>query len=223
MPSKSQSGFSAILIVILLAIIAGSSVVIIKNIPNNQPKPIPIVEKQSTDSGAQIKTSPSPTISKTPTPITPKQATPTPTKTTTVNNTSNNSNSNTNTSTPNPTNTPTPTPIPSPTATPQPVSPYVRVIYPNGEESFTVGDNLTVTWETNMPMGNCSIQTIDANNSGTDISGGGVNVTNKSISWTATIGNTPLTEKKLKIYMICHDFNGGTQFATSNNYFTVHK
>lgn len=107
MPSKSQSGFAPILIIVLLAIIAGSSILVIKNIPFNQPKPT--VEEQSTDS-AQLKTSPSPTVSKTPTPTTSKKATPTPTKTPTNTTSSlNNSNTSNPTNTPAPKNTPTPT------------------------------------------------------------------------------------------------------------------
>lgn len=229
MPSKSQSGFAPILIVILLAVIAGSSIVVIKNIPFNEPKPTSVVQQQSTSS-AQIKTSPSPTVSKALTPTTSKKAAPTPTKTPTGTTSSNNSGSSSNnsntsspTNTPAPTNNPTPTSFaPSPTATPQPPAAYVKVTFPNGGESFAVGDNLTVAWDTTMVLGSCQIQTIDSNNSGSVI-GTSVNVTNRSIVWTATIGNTTLTERQLKIYMICRDFNGGTQFAQSDNYFIVHK
>lgn len=233
MPNKSQSGFVPVFVVILLAIIVGSSALVIKNVFYNQPRSIPTIEKQSTNS-AEVKNNLSSTVSKAPTLVTSKQSTPTPTKTstsTTSNNNSNNSgsNSNSNNNTSNPTNTPVSTnapiptnPTPTPTPTSQPAAAYVQVTYPNGGESFSVGDHLTITWDTNMSLGSCQMQTIDLNNSGTVI-GNYVNVTNRSISWTATIGNTPLTEKQLKIYMICYDMNGGTKYAQSNNYFTVHK
>lgn len=67
MSSKTQSGFAPILIVIVLAIVIGSSILVIKNISINQPKSPPIVEQQSTDS-AKTKVSPSPIITKTSTP-----------------------------------------------------------------------------------------------------------------------------------------------------------
>lgn len=116
MPSKSQLGFAPILIVILLAIIAGSLVLVVKNISFNQPKQAPIIEKQSTDS-AQLKTTPTPPVSKAPTITTSKKPTPIPTKaptgTTTngSNNSSPSSSNNGNSSTP--TNPPTPTPTPA--------------------------------------------------------------------------------------------------------------
>lgn len=138
MSNKSQLGFAPIIIVILLAIIAGSSVLILKNIPFNQPKLTPTIQQQSTNS-AQIKISPIPIASKTPAPsFLPKKATPTstsvPSNTSTNNNNSSNnssnSNSNNNNNTTNstnnsappaatsqPTNTPTSTPTPTPVPT----------------------------------------------------------------------------------------------------------
>lgn len=234
----SQQGFAPIVLLALLALI-GSVIFVVKSIPLNQPQPIPDKGFQGSRS-AQIKSKPSPTITAKlntqvlPT-VTSSKSTPTPTnKPSSSNNSSSNSNNNSNSSnnnSQNPTNTSTPapttpanptnTPAPTPTPTPQVLSPYVRVTYPKGGESLLVGDNITVTWDTNMVLGSCQIQTIDSNNSGLPL--GNPNVTNRAISWTVSMGNTTLTERQYKIYMICHDFNGGTQFATSDNYFTIHK
>ncbi|MFA5933500.1 MAG: hypothetical protein WCV81_04455 [Microgenomates group bacterium] len=103
-----------------------------------------------------------------------------------------------------------------------PYNPYVRVTYPYNGLTFQVGSNVVITWETNMPLGSCQIQNIDSNNSGPVVASN-VDVTRKSINWTATIGNTPLTEWKYRVYMICYDLNGGVQFTTGNGYFTVKK
>lgn len=225
MPNKSQSGFTPIVMVLLLTVIAGSAILVIKNFPLNQPQPTSVVQTPSTSS-AQLQATPSSTISsptiikapaittaKKPTPILTIIPTKTPTGTTA---------SNANNSSPTPTNTPTLAPTNTPTPTAIPVSPFVKVTSPNGGESFKVGNSVTVTWDTNMNLGGCEMQTIDSNNSGTVV-GSNVDVTRRSINWTATIGNTSLEERQLKIYMICHDFNGGTQFARSENYFTVRK
>ena len=100
----SQRGFVPILIVILLAIIVGSSVLIIKNIPFNQSEPASGVEQSSTSS-AQVRVSPSPIVSKTPSPtLSSKKATLNLTTTSFNNKAANNSSG-----TANPTNTPTPT------------------------------------------------------------------------------------------------------------------
>lgn len=66
---KTQLGLAPILIVLILAVIAGSSVLVIKNMPFNQPKPVPAV-RQSTDS-AQVKVSQNPIPTPVPT-LTPK-------------------------------------------------------------------------------------------------------------------------------------------------------
>lgn len=222
MPKKFQSGFAPILIIILLATIVGASIVIIKNIPFNQPKLTSIVQQQSTIS-TRVNASLSPSVSKTPTLTTSKKTTLTPTKipTSTVsNNNSNNSG--------NATSTPTSVPANTPTAAPFPTNPYVRITGPSGGESFKEGDTVTITWETNMISNNnltlalCSMQAIDSNNSGPAIRGYvGVNV--RSHNWTATLGgNVAYNEKQLKISMLCKDINGGTETAESN-YFTVHK
>lgn len=230
MPKKSEKGFAPIIVIILLAIV-GASFLVIKNIPINQSQPTPDKGFQASSSG-EIKTSPSPSPTPTKgkgtsfTPAPTKKVTPSPTNTPSS---SNNNSSSSNTSS-NPTSTPTPTPTQAPTATHTPAptqtptpssSPYVRVTYPSGGENFQVGNTVTIRWETNMPMGSCQIQNIDSNNSG-PVVGSSVNVTQQSINWVATNGNTTLTEEQYRVYMICYDLNGGTQFATGN-YFTVRK
>ncbi|MBI2334206.1 hypothetical protein HYU96_00175 [Candidatus Daviesbacteria bacterium] len=120
MPIKSQSGFAPIIIVILLAIIVGSSVLVTKNIPFNQSKPAPKVEQQSTGS-AQVRISPSPSLTPT------KKPTPTPTPTKAPESTpSNPANTPTPAITPvlssSPSPTPSPTPAPTPTAAPTPTT-----------------------------------------------------------------------------------------------------
>lgn len=228
MPNKSQSGFSPILIIILLAVIAGASILVIKNIPFNQPEPSFVVQPQSTDS-AQAKTSPSPTAknssvtsAKKPTPIPTKAPTNIPTSADNNNNQSNQNNSN------NPTATSTNQPTNTPTAAPFPANPYVKITSPKGGESFKEGDTVNITWDTNLisnqnvTLALCHMQAIDSYNSGPVIPGYiGVNI--RSHTWTATLGgNVAYAEKQLKISMLCQDTNGGAETAESN-YFTVHK
>lgn len=122
MPNKSQLGFAPILIVILFTIIAGSSILVIKNIPFNQPKSSSVAQQQSTGS-AQVKTVPSPITSKTPTPTSSKKPIPaqtiTPASTAPSNNSNNsNSTSNSNSNSSSPSNTPTPKPTPTNSPTP---------------------------------------------------------------------------------------------------------
>lgn len=121
MPRKSQLGFAPLLIVVLLAVIVTSSIVVIKNIPFNQPKSA-LVIKQSSGS-AEVKISPSPQFAKDTVSASSKKpgapSTPVSTSTPPANNNSANAglnggnNNNTATATPAPTTTPTSTPTPT--------------------------------------------------------------------------------------------------------------
>lgn len=91
-PQKpGQTGFAPILIVILIALIIGSSILVIKNIPFKQSSP-PKAEEST--SSAVVKESPNPTLSEVPKPITATKTAPTSSKTS--------------------------SPVPSPTITPTP-------------------------------------------------------------------------------------------------------
>lgn len=138
MPSKSQSGFAPILIVILIAIIGGSTAFVFKNIPFNQPKQTPIMEKQGTSS-AQVNVSQGPSKKLTPKPIASAKATPTSSPSNTASgSTSNNSNSNP---------TPTATPVTSSNST-QVASPSPIPI-PSPSSTSTTNSGITVTTSCN--------------------------------------------------------------------------
>lgn len=154
---------------------------------------------------------PAPTPVKTTVPATPA---PTTTTTTTTSNSSNSSSSSSSNSSQSQNQTS------APTATP--TGNYARVIYPNGGESFTQGESLTVRWESNIAIGYCFIQAIDENNSGAVIAQS-ISPGVGSVAWNANMGNTTLNERNYKVYLLCNNYNGGSATDTSDSYFVIHK
>lgn len=108
-----------------------------------------------------------------------------------------------------------PSPTPSPTATPATRS--IKISYPNGGETFKVGDKVRITWTSTK---------IDKVSLGYSFGFGSLNpITSGTIpnqgyyDWTVNIGNT--TNTKVKIDIIGYETGVGSVTDQSDNFFTV--
>ncbi|MBI2337741.1 hypothetical protein HYU95_01015 [Candidatus Daviesbacteria bacterium] len=100
-------------------------------------------------------------------------------------------------------------------------TPFIKIIYPNGGETFIAGSGINIKWDTNSP-GNCSVYAKDSSNSINKISNEVAYASWKSIFWTTRI-DAALSEDKMKISITCTDSQGRTFEDDSDNSFTVKK
>lgn len=98
--------------------------------------------------------------------------------------------------------------------------PFVRLTYPNGGETFTVGDVINITWESNK-METCTLGWSNAPGSLNWIDNAPVIPgAQKSYTWTVSMG-TRLMTTQMKIYLMCGIPNVGLWDDFSDDYFTV--
>lgn len=154
---------------------------------------------------------------KTPTPI--KTSTPTPTPTTS---------NPTNTPTPTPTRTPTPTPTststptPTPTATPTTeIVPTVRIISPNGGETYTEGDMVNITWEATGTFLSFALQYSSCPSCASNIAS--VNGNLRSYNWKVSVGNTSGTQFKIRIVSYPTNYEGPNPIDYSDGDLTIYQ
>ena len=98
--------------------------------------------------------------------------------------------------------------------------PFVRLTYPNGGETFTAGDIIQITWESNR-ANRCSLGhslgegTLDW--IATDLPG-----TQKSFAWTVKSWGSTFQSQQQKIYILCNSIVPTTQLSDySDAFFTV--
>jgi len=120
-----------------------------------------------------------------------------------------------------PTPTPTPSPTPSPTPTPTPTpAPSVRIIYPNGGESFTIGQTARIRWQSNN-VDTCYLEYSFGPSSLNNIA----IINNPNIGyydWNVNIGNMwGISSRQVKIDLGCFKFGVTYVNDQSDNFFTV--
>lgn len=203
MPKSKESGFTPIIILIIITIIGTGSFIVAKNtiLKNNNSAPNQTINQITSTPAPAL--SPKPTMTKTTSKLTPtKTVTTSPISTPTTsnnnqNNSSNNSNNdNSSSSAPTPTSTATPTSTPTPTTSSTNYS--VKITSPSGGESFKVGDIIHITWEATGTFNQFSLMGIDSNNGGTTI-GSTTDSNARSFDWTASIGNSEQKQMKVQI------------------------
>lgn len=96
-------------------------------------------------------------------------------------------------------------------------APSVEITSPNGGQTFTAGDEVTITWDsTNVDKVTLMYETGSTNNIATNVAN------TNSYDWTVDIGNMmPGTEKDVKIKIIAYETGVGSVQDTSDAAFTV--
>lgn len=210
----NQKGFSQILIIVAVLALLGigfyagatSQKSIVANFTellySPEPSISPSVEPTPTSTPkatTKAKASSTPTITPTPKPTT---TTTSPTQ--------------------NPVSTPTPTSAPTQTSTNTSDSSaptFIKVTFPNGGESFKVGDSMHITWSSNnlYRSGSCVI-TLAYDNGSKSSAWVPVNTPNGYYDWKLT---SESGGKQAKVDMQCYDSGSNGYNDQSDNYFTV--
>lgn len=123
---------------------------------------------------------------------------------------------------PNPTQNPAPTTTPNPTFSnsSNPNAPTsIKIAYPNGGESFKVGDNVHITWSSNnlSKNGSCIVSLFYENES-KSTAWIPVNTPNGFYDWKFTSDSAG---SKAKIDMDCYDSNQNNVHDQSDNFFSI--
>lgn len=118
-----------------------------------------------------------------------------------------------------PTNRPAATSTPTPQATSN-VTPTVRVTYPNGGETFTEGDNMTITWDATGTFSSFVLMYSSCPSCADNIAT--VNGNARSYTWNKiSVGNTTNTNFKIWIVSYPSTYSGPNPTDYSDNNFTV--
>ena len=168
--------------------------------PTPTPSATPSATPVPTPTATPLAT-PSATPTPTPNPVTAPEVTPTPSAT--------------------PSATPTPTPVATSTPAPS-ASPYLKFIFPNGQQVFNMGDFVRVDWEQNgLDNYHCllSYQSNVSNNPHLFVA----NPVQLYFNWVVDVsGLTPGNSAQVKMDMSCYDQSGHNgAFDRSDDFFTV--
>lgn len=112
---------------------------------------------------------------------------------------------------------------PSPSPKPSPTARFIKLTYPNGGETFNVGDNVRVTWQY-YDVDNCSLGYSFGPGSLNWIKFSGINPSQRYYDWVVHIGNQLSgSSRQVKLDMTCYKTGVGSVIDQSDNFFTVTK